>query len=124
MKAIVKAELERERYEVVEEPLVPPRRATWRGYRPDLLGYRSEGGAEELVIVECETRPSVRNLDAKKHSTVWFQPRIDGPGSVRRILAVPEGGLHRIDLKVREHWEVWILGRVGPKQRIGSFPRG
>ncbi len=46
MKAIVRSELERGRYAVVEEPLYPPGdKASWRSYRPDLLGYRSEGGA-------------------------------------------------------------------------------
>lgn len=52
MKAIVRHELELERYAVVEEPLSPPRdKASWTSYRPDLMGYRSEGGAEQLVLV-------------------------------------------------------------------------
>jgi hypothetical protein len=39
MKAIVKHELEHERYAVVEEPLFPPGdKVSWSSYRPDLLG--------------------------------------------------------------------------------------
>jgi hypothetical protein len=34
MKAIVRKELERERYVVVEEPPCPPKRAPWVSYRP------------------------------------------------------------------------------------------
>ncbi|MDG6965868.1 MAG: hypothetical protein JRM75_04310 [Nitrososphaerota archaeon] len=112
MKAIVRRELERERFAVVEEPVVPPgRRVSWTAYRPDLLGYRSEGGKEEVVLVECETRPLMRRLEAKKCSTVWFQPRVYRGGSVRKILAVPQGRLHRVDMRIRRSWDIWVLGR-------------
>jgi hypothetical protein len=111
MKAIVRGELEHERYAVVEEPLFPPRgKAAWDSYRPDLLAYRSERGREELVLVECETHPNMRRLAAKKHSSVWFQPYLFREGSVRRILAVPQGRLASVDLTIRDRWEVWVLG--------------
>ncbi len=111
MKTIVRAELEHERYAVVEEPLFPPgKKAYWRSYRPDLLGYRSEGGVEELVLVECETRPNMRLLGAKNYASVWFQPYLFRRGSIRRILAVPQGRLRAVNMKIRDEWEVWVLG--------------
>ncbi|MDA4126640.1 MAG: hypothetical protein OK452_05485 [Thaumarchaeota archaeon] len=120
MKTIVRAELEQERYAVVEEPLYPPgRKAYWRSYRPDLLGYRSEVGVEELVLVECETRPNMRRLGAKNHSSVWFQPYLFRRGSIRRILAVPQGRLRAVDMSIRDEWEVWV---VGEKSAMEKFP--
>jgi len=120
MKAIVRQELEHERYEIVEEPLFPPRRkVTWSSYRPDLLGYRSEGGSEEIVLVECETHPNMRRLDAKNSFSVWFQPYLFRRGSVRRILAVPQGRLGLVDMKIRNRWEIWV---VGPRSPMEKFP--
>lgn len=120
MKAIVKCDLEHERYAVVEEPLFPPSgKVSWSSYRPDLLGYRSEGGVEELVLVECETRPNMRRLGAKNCSSVWFQPYLFRRGSVRRILAVPRGKLHSVDLNIRDKWEVWV---VGGSSTMEKFP--
>jgi hypothetical protein len=121
MKAIVKHELEHERYAVVEEPLFPPRnKVSWSSYRPDLLGYRSENGTEELVLVECETHPNMRRLGAKNFSSVSFQPYLFRSGSVRRILAVPQGKLQSVDMKIRYDWEVWV---VGTKSAMERFPR-
>jgi hypothetical protein len=111
MKSIVRRELEHERYAVVEEPLFPPgEKVSWSSYRPDLLGYRSEDGVEEVVLVECETHPSMRRLGAKNFSSVWFQPHLFRRGSLRRILAVPRGKLRSVDMKIRGRWEVWVIG--------------
>jgi hypothetical protein len=125
MKAVVRSELEQENYAVVEEPLFPPgRRVSWRSYRPDLLGYRSKDGIEELVLVECETHPNMRRLKAKKHSSVWFQPYLYRQGSVRRILAVPQGTMKKVDMKIRSQWEVWALGRTGPIEKCRLIQAG
>ncbi len=122
MKAIVRQELEQERYAVVEEPLFPPgKKVTWSSYRPDLLGYRSEGGLEELVLVECETRPNMRRLGTKNVSSVWFQPYLFRRGSVRRILAVPQGKLGSVDMKIRDRWEVWVVGSGSAMAKFPSF---
>jgi hypothetical protein len=122
MKAVVRSELEREHYAVVEEPLYPPRKkASWQSYRPDLLGYRSLGGVEELVLVECETHPNMRRLRAKNHSSVWFQPYLYRQGSVRRILAVPQGSMKKVDMRIRDKWEIWSLGRSGPIDKCGTL---
>lgn len=121
MKAIVRSELEQENYAVVEEPLFPPKeKLSWSSYRPDLLRYRSKDGTEEIVLVECETRPNMRKLGAKRHSSVWFQPYLFRRGSVRRILAVPRGKLGSVDMKIRVQWEVWVIGADSPTDR---FPK-
>ena len=101
MKAIVKKELVSERYVVVEEAQLPPfPRASWSSYRPDLLGYRSESEREELVLVECETHPNMRRLGAKRSGSVSFQPFLFRDGLVRRILAVPQGRLRDVDMRI------------------------
>ena len=121
MKAVVKQELEQERYAVVEEPLFPPaEKVAWTSYRPDLLGYKSENGAEELVLVECETHPNMKRLGEKNVSSVSFQPYLFERGSVRRILAVPQGKLRSVDLKIRDKWEVWVVGSNSP---MAKYPR-
>lgn len=125
MKTIVRAELEVDRYRVVEEPLVPPQgKAHWESYRPDLLAYRSEAGVEEMVLVECETHPNMRRFGAKNHSSVWFQPYLFRKAGVRRILAVPQGRLARVDLRIREEWEVWVIGSRSPMAKFGRLGRG
>ena len=121
MKAAVRNELERERYAVVEEPLFPPRKKVWwTSYRPDLFGYRSLEGKEEIVLVECETRPNMKRLGAKNHTSVWFQPYLFRRGSVRRILAVPWGKLGSVDMKIRDEWEFWV---VGSDSRMAKLPK-
>jgi hypothetical protein len=120
MKAIVKRELEHERYAVLEEPLFPPReKVSWSSYRPDLLGYRSESGTEELVLVECETHPNMKRLGAKNTFSVSFQPYLFRRGSVRRILAVPQGRLGAVDMRIRNRWEIWVVGGSSP---LDKFP--
>jgi len=122
MKAIVRHELELERYAVVEEPLSPPRdKASWTSYRPDLMGYRSEGGAEQLVLVECETHPNMRRLGTKNFSSVWFQPHLFRRGSVRRILAVPQGRLRSVDMRIRDKWEIWVVGSNAPMEKLPAL---
>ena len=122
MKAVVRQELERERYAVVEEPLSPPgEKVSWTSYRPDLLGYKSEDGTEELVLVECETHPNMKRLRDKNISSVTLQPYLFRRGSVRRILAVPQGKLGSVDLRIRESWEVWVVGAVSPIDKYPTF---
>ena len=123
MKAIVRHELEAEGYAVVEEPPVPPgEKVVWAAYRPDLLGYRSKGGDEDLVIVECETHPNMRRLGSKNSSTVWFQPFLFRNGSVRRILAVPQGKLGSVDMRIRSEWDVWVVGASSPMAKYPALP--
>jgi hypothetical protein len=119
MKAVVRGELEREQYSVVEEPLFPPVDwMSWSTYRPDLLGYRQGAAGEELAIAECETRPSTRRFRSKNYSSLWFQPTLHHEGSIRRILAVPRGKLGALDMNLRREWEIWVLSENGVSLRL------
>jgi len=122
MKRIVRGELEREGFTVIEEPLFPPTRwISWEAYRPDLLGFRSDAQREELAVVECETHPSMPRFSAKNFASLWFEPSVLSEGSLRRILAVPRGKLHVVDLGLRQQWEIWVLGSTQPLEKISSI---
>jgi hypothetical protein len=122
MKAVIRQELEHERYAVIEEPPSPPgEKVTWTSYRPDLLGYKSENGTEELVLVECETHPNMKRLREKKASSVSLQPYLFRNGAVRRILAVPQGKLGSVDLRIRDSWEVWVVGAFATLDKYPIF---
>lgn len=122
MKAVVKEELEKEGFGVVEEPLFPPVEwISWSTYRPDLLGFRAKDTKEEVAVVECETRPSMRRFVSKNYSSLWFQPSVLSHGSLRRILAVPKGKLGAVDLRLRSAWEIWVIGSEGPLEKISSL---
>ncbi len=125
MKAVVRHELEREGYAVVEEPSFPPGdKVSWSSYRPDLLAYRSEGGIEQLVLVECETHPNMKRLGTKNFSSVWFQPYLFRRGSVIRILAVPQGKLRSVDMRIRAKWEIWVVGSSSPLEKYLILENG
>jgi hypothetical protein len=121
MKDVVKDELQRDGFRVVEEPPFPPARwISWSAYRPDLLAFRAREGTEEVVIVECETRPNMKRFASKNYSSLWFQPSLLSTGSLRRILAVPRGRLGAVDLRLRHGWEIWTVGREGLPDKICS----
>lgn len=122
MKRMVRQHLESDRYRIIEEPLFPPTRwLHWENYRPDLLGYRSDEKTEEIVIAECETHPSTRRMLRKNYGSLWFEPSVLREGSIRRILAVPRGGLSALDLELRRDWEIWVLGTTAPMVKISSI---
>jgi hypothetical protein len=122
MKGMVRADLECEHYQVVEEPLSPPAKwISWSTYRPDLLGYRLEKKTEELVIVECETHPNMNRFRSKNFSSLSFQPSEFRTGLIRRILAIPQGRLHGVDLGLRSEWEIWMLGRNRPVEKLAKL---
>ena len=122
MKGMVRSELELDRYRVIEEPAYPPLRTmSWSAYRPDLLGFRSDVRIDEIAIVECETHPSMTRFLSKNYSSLWFEPSVLHEGSIRRILAVPRGKLHAVDLRLRKQWEIWVLGSTGPLEKISTI---
>lgn len=122
MKSVVREELEKDGFKVVEEPVFPPARwISWSTYRPDLLGFRAQNHREEVAIVECETRPNMRRFASKNYSSLWFQPSVLSDGSVRRILAVPKGKLGAVDLRLRSGWEIWVIGGNGTPDKIPSI---
>ena len=122
MKSMVRSELELDHYRVLEEPPFPPlRRMSWTAYRPGLLGFRADVRMDEIAIVECETHPSMTRFLSKNYSSLWFEPSILHEGSIRRILAVPRGKLHVVDLRLRKQWEIWVLGSRGPLEKISTI---
>jgi hypothetical protein len=122
MKRIVRAELESDDYQVMEEPLFPPASwVHWERYRPDLLGLRSDDTCERLAIAECETHPSMRRFTAKNYDSLWFEPSVLREGSIRRILAVPRGKLSALDLTLRHGWEIWVVGQTGTMLKIPAL---
>jgi hypothetical protein len=121
MKSMVREELEAEDFDVVEEPnFSTSKRVHWSCYRPDLLAYRGHESGEELAVVECETRPSMKRFTSKNFASFWFQPYLFEIARVRWILAIPQGSLHSINLELREQWEIWILGQNRPLWKIGQ----
>ena len=122
MKRIVRSDLEGEGYLIVEEPLWPPiRRISWSAYRPDMLGIRRDMRTEEIVVVECETHPSMKRFRSKNFASLSFQASVLYEGSIRRILAVPRHRLGSVDLLLRDKWEVWLLGEARPEMKLGTF---
>ncbi len=122
MKRMVRADLEKQDYRVVEEPLYPPASwMHWESYRPDLLGLKSDDHSEQVVIVECETHPSMKRFVSKNYGSFWFEPSVTRDGSIRRILAVPRGKLASLDLELRHGWEIWVMGCVAPIVKISSI---
>lgn len=122
MKRIIREDLEREDYRVVEEPLFSPAPwMHWECYRPDLLGLRSDDRSEQVVIVECETRPSMKRFVSKNYKSFWFEPSVIREGSIRRILAIPRGKLASLNLELRRGWEIWVMGSTAPIVKIPSI---
>jgi len=122
MKDVERGELETDDFKVVEEPLFPPADwISWSTYRPDLLGYRAREMREEVAIVECETRPSMRRFASKNYGSLWFQPSLLSEGSIKRILAVPKGKLGSVDLRLRRGWEIWVVGQQGLPEKIPAL---
>ena len=119
---MVRRELELNHYRVVEEPLFPPSsRVYWSAYRPDLLAFRSGATREEVAVVECETHPNMARFASKNYSSLWFEPSILHEGSIRRILAIPQGRLHAVDMRLRQQWEIWVLGSTSPLEKISTI---
>jgi hypothetical protein len=125
MKLLVREELEKGGFVVLEEPKFPPStRMYWSSYRPDLVAYRIGETGEELAVVECETHPNMGRFVSKNFGSLWFQPYLFKRAMVRWILAIPQGKLQLVNLELRRQWEIWILGRSGPISRIGTQADG
>lgn len=109
LKSRVTEELVNEGYEVFREPNLPPTSLmAWSRYRPDLLAVRARAGREDIVMVECETRPSTRRMNSKNFRSVQLQSKIHLECNLKRILVVPRGKFAALDSKFRLLWEIWI----------------
>lgn len=81
----------------------------WQNYRPDILGVKIHPTCSEYAFVECETRPRLERISKKKTASITLQSKLTGPTNLRLILAVPTGTLHALSMRVRRHWEIWII---------------
>ena len=107
-----------EGYEIYIEPdITPLDRLHWSRYRPDLLGVARDQTHFFIVLVECETRPSYRNVKRKSSKIrrrLTFQRRLDESHNIRLLLVIPPGNLRRISRGyIRELWEIWIINKNG-----------
>ncbi len=110
LKDDVSRELQKDGYNIFYEPAFPPLPGVgWSAYRPDLFGRRESSDGEDFVLVECETQPSMRKLAAKNSSRIWMQTHISHTDRLRRILVIPPRSLRKLDLSIRQKWEIWIV---------------
>jgi len=66
LKRTVAKEMEHEGCEVyVEPPSSPLERVTWSFYRPDILAIAYNETALKVTLVECETNPGLKRMNAK-----------------------------------------------------------
>ena len=84
----------------------------WQNYRPDILGVKIHPTCSEYAFVECETRPRLKRISKKRTASITFQSKLTGPTHLRLILAIPTGTLRALNLRVRRHWEIWIIDYV------------
>jgi hypothetical protein len=120
LKDDVSRELQKDGYSIFYEPLFPPLPGIgWFSYRPDLFGQRESPDGEDFVLVECETKPSMRKMAVKNSSRIWMQTHISHTDRLRRILVIPPGNLRRLDPRLRYNWEIWIA----VEERIRRIPQ-
>jgi hypothetical protein len=117
-KRVVKKELLEEKYTVYFEPTEPPLvRLWWWSYRPDILGIISNQFVVKVVLVECETAPTSKQIVAKMskiRQSFSLQKQLHEKHVIRLLLIIPPMTLHRINCSdIRRFWEIWIVNRFG-----------
>ncbi len=97
----------------------------WQNYRPDILGVKIYPSFSEYAFVECETRPRLERISRKKTDSIVLQSKLTGPTHLRLILAVPTGTLRALNMRVRRHWEIWIIdylsGAISKIDRVNNL---
>ncbi len=125
LKLRVSNDLEREGYRVFPEPLFPPDQAVdWFAYRPDLFAVRVRSDGDDYALVECETNPNMYRFRSKNFASLCFQPKICQLDNLRKILAVPTGKLRAVDLRLRDGWEIWVVGRWAATLKVPLLHQG
>jgi len=113
MKEAVCRRLRAEGFHVLVEPAEPPLPSVaWNSFRPDLMGFNEASGSASVALVECETNPSPRRLQAKSRKVKEFryQATLHRRHSLRFILAIPHGRLNRlVGSGFRDTWETWLI---------------
>lgn len=113
MKEAVRRRLRAEGFHVLVEPAEPPfPNVAWGSFRPDLMGFNEASDYASVALVECETNPTPRRIQAKSRKVKGFryQGTLHRRHSLRFILAIPHGKLNRlIGSGFRATWETWLI---------------
>ena len=118
LKEAICYELKKEGYDLYVEPSESPlEMLSWNYFRPDILGLICQETELGLIIVECETNPSVKRMNEKRLKIErWFhlQKRLNEKHLFRFLLAVPPGMLRKVNTStIRRLWEIWIVNDKG-----------
>lgn len=118
LKCIVAKELQNQNYKIYYEPLESPfSHLWWHSYRPDILAILSNKFDQQIVLVECETKPNrkrVLNKTAKIKKNLSLQKRLHENTSILPLLIIPPTYLYRtICSTIQGFWEIWIVNQSG-----------
>src|SRR3990170_345463 len=93
LKEVICSELGKEGYHVYVEPSESPvEMLSWNYYRPDILGLICRETEFGLIIVECETNPSVKRMNEKLlkiERWLRLQKRLNEKHLFRLLLVIP-----------------------------------
>ena len=118
LKYTVAKELQNQNYTIYYEPLESPfNHLWWHSYRPDILATLSNDFNQQIVLVECETKPNrkrVLNKTAKIKKNLQLQKRLHENTSILPLLIIPPKCLYRtMCSKIQGFWEIWIVNQSG-----------
>lgn len=118
LKQAVARELHIQQYTVYHEPPEPPlSRLFWYSYRPDVIGVISNNSKLIILVVECETNPSLQRMLRKtnqiKH-VFYLQKCLNEDHLILPLLIIPSMKFNKINfLEIRRFWEIWIINNSG-----------
>ena len=124
LKYSVAKELASQNYIIYYEPLESPfSHLWWHSYRPDILATLSDGFNQQIVLVECETKPNRKRVlkkTAKIKKNLSLQNRLHENTSILPLLIIPPKYLYRTMCStIQGFWEIWIVNQLGKiKYRI------
>lgn len=118
LKQTVANELEKQLFTTYQEPLESPyNNLWWQSYRPDVFATKNTESSFEVVLVECETKPSKSRVLLKKstiQSNLSLQKRLFENTKFHAILVIPPHNLAKIlCYEVRKFWTIWIVNKLG-----------
>jgi hypothetical protein len=121
MKSTVAKELEKRNFTTFQEPLESPyNHLWWHSYRPDVLATKNSGNKLQVVLVECETKPTKKRVLLKIETiqnNLTLQKRLFENTKFLPILVIPPFNLAKIlCFELRTFWEIWILNCIGKIQ--------
>ncbi|MBN2259711.1 MAG: hypothetical protein JW702_04165 [Clostridiales bacterium] len=118
LKQIVAKELKVQDFTTYEEPLESRyNNLWWTSYRPDVLGTKNIENSFEVVLVECETKPTKKRILEKMtiiQNNLFLQKRLFQNVHFIPLLVIPSFSLAKIlSEEVRNFWEIWIVNHLG-----------